>query len=45
MHEHTETERKYTGKIGIHSMWGTNARNILKLKVMASETRLKNFEI
>ena len=21
MHEYTETESKYTGKIGIHSMW------------------------
>ena len=22
MHEYTETESKYTGKIGTHSMWG-----------------------
>ena len=45
MHEYTETESKYTGKIGIHNMWEKNVHNILKLKIMPSEARLKNFEI
>ena len=45
MYEYTETERKNTGKIGIHSMWGANAPNTLRLKIMLSEVRLKNFEI
>ena len=33
MHEYTETESKYTGKIGTHSMWGKNVHNILKLNL------------
>ena len=45
MHEYTQTERKCTGKIGIHSIWGTNAHNTLKLKIMQSEVMLKNFKI
>ena len=39
MHEYSETESKYTGKIG------TNVHNTLKLKIMQSEARLKFFEI
>ena len=45
MYEYTETDRKYTGNIGIHSIWGTNTHNTLKLKIMPSEVRLKNFKI
>ena len=48
MHKYTETERKYTDKIGIigiHGMWGIKAHNTLKLKIMPSEARLKKFEI
>ena len=45
MHEYTETESKYTGKIRTYSMWGINVNNTLKLKIMPSEVRLKNFEI
>ena len=41
MHEYTETESKHTDKIGTHSMWEQN--NILKLKIMPSEVRIKNF--
>ena len=47
MHKYTETESKYTGKIGTHSMWdvGTNVHNTMKLKIMLSKVRLKIFEI
>ena len=45
MHEYVETERKYTGTTGLHSMWGANAHNTLRLKIMPSEASLKNFEI
>ena len=47
MHQYTETESKYTSKIGTHSMWdvGTNVHNTMKLKIMPSEARLQIFEI
>ena len=45
MHANTETESTYTGKIGMHSMWGTNVHNTLKPKIMRSEMRLKIFAI
>ena len=45
MYEYNETESKYTGKIGTHSMWGTDVHNTLKLKILLGEARLKNFEI
>ena len=47
MHEYTEAESKYTGKIGTHSRLyvGTNVHNNLKLKIMPSKVRLKIFEI
>ena len=45
MHEYTEIASKYIGKIGTHSMWGTNVHNTLKLKIMPSKARLKNFLI
>ena len=43
MHEYMEIESIYIGKIGKHSMWGTNVHNTLKLKIMPSKARLKNF--
>ena len=44
MHKYNpETESKYTGKIGDTQHVGTNVHNTLKLKIMASEARLKNF--
>ena len=45
MYEYTETESKYTGKIGTHSMWEQMYIDTLKLKIMPSEVRLKIFEI
>ena len=45
MHEYTKTESKYTSKIGTHNMWKQMYIIFLKLKIMASEARLKNFEI
>ena len=45
MHKYTETKSKYTGKIGTHSMWGTNVCNTLKLKIMLSEEKIKILEI
>ena len=44
MHKYTETESKYTGKIGTHSMW-EQMYITLKLKIMPSEVRLKNFKL
>ena len=32
MHEYTETESKYTGKIGTHNMWEQMCIIVLKLK-------------
>ena len=45
MHEYTETESKYTGKIGTLSMWEEMYIILGKLKIMLSEARLKIFEI
>ena len=46
MQEYTETESKYIGKIGTHSMWEEiYIHNSLKLKIMPSEARPKIFEI
>ena len=33
MHEYTETDSKYTGKIGTHSMWEEMYIILLKLKL------------
>ena len=44
MHEYTETESKYTGKIVTQHV-GTNVYDSLKLKIMPSKVRLNNFEI
>ena len=44
MHKYTETESKYTGKIGDTYDVGTNVHNTVKLKIMPSEVRLKIFE-
>ena len=41
MHGYTETESKYTGKIGTHSMWEQMYIILLKFKIMLSEARLK----
>ena len=43
MHKYIETESKYTGKIGTHSIW-EQMYNTPKLKIMLSEARLKFFE-
>ena len=32
MHEYTETESKYIGKSGTHSMWGINVHNTFEIK-------------
>ena len=45
MHEYTETESKYTGKIGDTKHVGTNVYNTLKLKIMLRIARLKRLEI
>ena len=45
MYEYTETDSKYTGKIGTHSMLEQMYIDTLKLKIMLSEARLKIFEI
>ena len=39
----TETESKYTGKMGDTQHVGTNVHNTLKLKIMPSEARPKIF--
>ena len=44
MHEYTETDSKYIGEIGTHSV-GINVNNNLKLKIMPREARLKIFDI
>ena len=44
MHKYTETESKYTGKIGDTYDVGTNIHNTVKLKIMPSEVRLNIFE-
>ena len=38
MHEYTETESKYTGKIGTHNIWE-------QMFITVEEVRLKKFEI
>ena len=45
MHEYTETESKYTCKIGTHNMWEQIYIILLKLKIMPREARLELFEI
>ena len=41
MHEYTETESKYTSKIGTHSMWEEMHIILGKLKIMLSKAMLK----
>ena len=45
MHEYTETESKYTGTIMDTKHVKKNVHSTLKIKIMPSEVRLKNFEI
>ena len=45
MHEYTETESKYTSKIGGHIACENKCRSYFEVKIMPSKARLKIFEI
>ena len=50
MHEYTETESKYTGKIGTYSMWEQMyiilwSQKYFEVKNSAEQSKVKNFWI